>query len=115
MGRASPAAEGERTTSRLPAARAKEWFLTAFGLSVLLKIAQDVFDLDGTAWIVIRVAIVAGVTALLFAWIFTWLGELRRSGGWRGIVADWASSTLLAVAVVGVIVLAGLLIDDIAS
>jgi hypothetical protein len=102
--------------SRFSAASLKEWFWTVFGLNFLLVVAQDIFGADGPVWIGVRLTVLAVLTALLLAWLYAWLRDASASeGGWRWMAVGWAPPLLLAVAIVGVLVLAGLLVDDIAS
>jgi hypothetical protein len=84
------------------AARAREWCLATIGLNALFVLAEELLSLEGTAWVVVRAAVVAAFTVALVAWIVSAHRE-RQHGGATSLVGPVLLAT---VAVAGLLVLA---------
>jgi hypothetical protein len=107
-GRPSAADAGRAASSQF-----REWFWSVLAVNFLLILTQDVFGVDGTAWTVLRVAVVVVLIILLCGWVYAGLREASSSqGGWRPLATGWAPPLLMAAAVVGVIGVGGLLVRD---
>jgi hypothetical protein len=71
-GRAAAAHIGRTASSQF-----REWFWSVLAVNFLLILTQDVFGVDGTAWTVLRVAVLVVLTILLCGWVYA--GCARRA------------------------------------